>query len=368
MTKTPLLFLAGLVGGAAVCGALALLALVRTAFAALPVWACAALFAACGAALGALSRTRPNSAPALLIPLALGMPVGPERAGALLTARACRAAGAGPVEQAAVCSGVLSALFQAPLFGPAVYFEQGPVLAMPKKAVLMGALCALAGALLGFKGAALALAALRIAPMPNVLPALSEHAAITWREGAAALPLAALFALFGAYARACAVCFARMPKNAVTGAACALTAGLLGLWQPLLAGSGALRATALYTHALSAPAWTLVGLAALRLTLTPLCRACGLSGGQALPAVFAGSALGLAAARLLALSPVFCMMLGAGAVTGAVLRRPVAAVCLLLCTFPVRLAMVLVIAVLTGTLVVSVFEKRPVRADREGVL
>lgn len=86
----------------------------------------------------------------------------------------------------------------------------------------------------------------------------------------------------------------------------------------------------------------------------------GWKGGQFLPIMFGGAALGLSAGMLIpAISPAVAVVGGMAGATVAVIRQPVAVVILLLLFFPPKLAGVMIVAALVGLLVAQPFALPP---------
>jgi H+/Cl- antiporter ClcA len=86
----------------------------------------------------------------------------------------------------------------------------------------------------------------------------------------------------------------------------------------------------------------------------------GWKGGQFLPIMFGGAALGLAASMLLpGISPSVAVVGGMAGATVAVIRQPAAVVVLLLLFFPPKLAGVMIVAALVGLLAARPFALPP---------
>lgn len=87
----------------------------------------------------------------------------------------------------------------------------------------------------------------------------------------------------------------------------------------------------------------------VKVLLTPLCVNFGWRGGHFFPVIFAGVAFGYGCAFIMGVDPVLAAAVGAGAVVGGVMRKPVLATLLLFLCFPISAAPVLLLSAFMGS-------------------
>lgn len=98
--------------------------------------------------------------------------------------------------------------------------------------------------------------------------------------------------------------------------------------------------------------------AIVKLLITNVCLEMGWRGGHIFPVIFSGAAIGYAFASLLPIDPTFCVAVVAAALTGAVLRKPLAVILLLLIMFPISAIIPMAIgAVIGGAIPVPKFAR-----------
>ena len=100
--------------------------------------------------------------------------------------------------------------------------------------------------------------------------------------------------------------------------------------------------------------WESIGVALLfvtavvKLLITNVCLEMGWRGGHIFPVIFAGTAIGYAFAILLPIDPIFCVAVVTAALTGAILRKPLATILLLLILFPINAIIPLAVGAVIG--------------------
>lgn len=140
-------------------------------------------------------------------------------------------------------------------------------------------------------------------------------------------------------------------KPVLKATAAGLVLGVCGTLLPLTMFSGEAQ-----IHELM-ETWTALGGGALIVTgfvkvlLTPLCVNFGWRGGHFFPVIFAGTAIGFGFAIIAGVDPVLCASVGAAAVVGGVMRKPILTVLLLFLCYPVTAAPVMLVAAFVGSIV-----------------
>ncbi|PKM59864.1 MAG: voltage-gated chloride channel, partial [Firmicutes bacterium HGW-Firmicutes-4] len=100
--------------------------------------------------------------------------------------------------------------------------------------------------------------------------------------------------------------------------------------------------------------WESIGVALLfvnaivKLLITNVCLEMGWRGGHIFPVIFAGTAIGYVFAMILPIDPIFCVAVVTAALTGAVLRKPLAVILLLLIMFPINAIIPITIGAVIG--------------------
>lgn len=124
-----------------------------------------------------------------------------------------------------------------------------------------------------------------------------------------------------------------IPHTVVRAAAGGLVLGVCGAMSHHVLFSGHHQAQHLIDEA---PAgWTAAGIAVLKIVATVACLSTGWFGGQIFPGIFTGMAIGIAVGAMFPGAPAAALVAaGAGATCVAMLRRPLAALAILLLYFP----------------------------------
>ena len=133
-----------------------------------------------------------------------------------------------------------------------------------------------------------------------------------------------------------------------------LVLGLLALLSSFVLFSGHEGIQELITDLPTFSGLALIAIALLKLVATSWLLSTGWKGGRFFPLMFAGSAFGLGLAILLNLDPMLGLGVGMSATLAAVLKRPFAAVLLLMFFFPVNMY---ILAIL-GALVAGILSKK----------
>lgn len=103
--------------------------------------------------------------------------------------------------------------------------------------------------------------------------------------------------------------------------------------------------------------WALVGVTGLLLTalvkpiVLQFCLNLGWHGGMFFPMIFSGIALGYAAAGITGADPIFCLCICTAATMGAVMRQPILAALLLVMCFPVQAVLPMLLAAGIGSVI-----------------
>jgi len=136
--------------------------------------------------------------------------------------------------------------------------------------------------------------------------------------------------------------------------------GVLASIFPLILFSGQHELQPLHDSNESALFWFVLLSGIAKFFVTSYLLTTGWKGGQFLPIMFGGSALGLSIGMLIpGVSPIVAVVGGMAGSTVAVIRQPIAVVILLLLFFPLKLVGVMVVAVLAGFLIARPFALPP---------
>lgn len=95
----------------------------------------------------------------------------------------------------------------------------------------------------------------------------------------------------------------------------------------------------------------LLSTAILKLLITNTCIHLGFRGGSFFPSIFAGIALGYAFASLLGIDSTFCVVIVTTSLMAATMRKPLAAVLLLMLCFPIEALFPMVIAAIISNFI-----------------
>ncbi|RSX55932.1 chloride channel [Bifidobacterium dolichotidis] len=249
-------------------------------------------------------------------------------------------------------SGVLAAMFSAPLYGLAVpILDDGQPVTQHKRiagkplriTVYMLTVLAALAAMMGLN---------HWFGHMGGLPRFSELR-LTVYEWKWLIPLAAAGAILGWLSHGIAFGAARLSKvvgnRPMTKAIVAgLVLGAVGCSLPLTMFAGEEQALELQST------WTLWGMGALLATalvkpiIVQVCLQFGWRGGKFFPMIFSGIALGYAMAMLTSADAVFCVSVCAAAVMGAVMCKPFTAVLLLILCFPLEAVVPMIAASMLG--------------------
>lgn len=96
-------------------------------------------------------------------------------------------------------------------------------------------------------------------------------------------------------------------------------------------------------------AWLLLATGLVKCLITPLCLRFGWGGGHFFPCIFAGIVMGYGVASLVGVDPMFAVAITTACLLGAVQRKPLTAMALLLLCFPVESIVWMGIACLIGS-------------------
>lgn len=185
-----------------------------------------------------------------------------------------------------------------------------------------------------------------------------DDVTIRWTEVLALLPLAAVGVLGGVWyhastklAHRLAAPLVRKGRTVTLAVVGGLVLGLCGVLLPYSMFAGEHQMTQIMGE------WQIMGVGLLiatcfvKLLLTNLCLASGWKGGNIFPVIFSGISLGYAMAILgsgLGLSPHYCVAIVSAALTGTVMRKPVAVALLLLLCFPLNALLPMLAAAFIG--------------------
>jgi H+/Cl- antiporter ClcA len=135
-------------------------------------------------------------------------------------------------------------------------------------------------------------------------------------------------------------------KPILCGTLSGFALGLIALFLPLVLFSGQHFLQSTYNQAVQLGGWILLLTALARLFLTNLLLASGWKGGQFLPMIFGGAALGLSVSALFPAVPSSVAALGAmGALVAVVLPQPLIALVLMVLMFPLQYAGISIVSV-----------------------
>jgi H+/Cl- antiporter ClcA len=255
-------------------------------------------------------------------------------------------------------SGALSGLFGGPL-GSVVLPVEGRDRAQPERLVGYGLVASVAGLV------TMLLVLPDSSGMRIVLPSdpVSEPSEVLGRVAwatVAALPATFIgLAVLAATqpAREAAHRWVRSPV--LRGAAGGLALGACGAIAPLSLFSGQHETEELLAEIGERGAWSLLGLALVKLVATLACLSTGWFGGQIFPSVFLGLTVALVLTAVFASAPIGAVpAAGAGAATTAVLRKPLASVLILLFFFPPDHLLAMVTGAAVATCLVALLGDR----------
>lgn len=263
----------------------------------------------------------------------------------------------------------LSAMFTAPLFGfvaPLAADERedgSETVSLPKTSKIILSFCAIAGALgafLGFEtmfGGGLSL--------PHYSDIGIGTAELVWFLPLAFVGCAGgwLYCVFdGVFKRLSA----RMGNRPVLKALVAgLVLAVIGIALPFTMFAGETQADQLNEIWTSMGAITLLATGFLKVLVTTLCLRFGWRGGHFFPIIFAGISIGYGMASLTGIDPVFCLCTCSAALVGAVMRKPLMALLLLILCFPMKGVFVMLAAAALGAAIPLPKAFRPEREDGE---
>lgn len=298
-----------------------------------------------------------------LLPLLFGASIGPEAGLTGVIAGLCtwvgdrlRFLGREFRELASIgISAVVSAMFDAPLYGLAVpvlgdgeSIADAPVL-IPKPAKIAVYVCAVVSALV----AMMALGALfgGMAGLPHFSDINIGYAEWMW-----VVPLALAGAIVGWIFHLGSAVSDRLsdlvgdrPVIKAVIAGCVL--GVFGCLLPFTMFAGELQTEELSEIWMDVGVLTLIATALLKPIILQMCLACGWRGGKFFPMIFSGISIGYGMAALTGIDPVFCLCVCSSAALGAMMRQPLMAVLLLFMCFPVRGVIPMFIAALIGSVI-----------------
>lgn len=128
-----------------------------------------------------------------------------------------------------------------------------------------------------------------------------------------------------------------------------LALGLTAMVFPYVLFAGEHQSTLLQNSYWTIPALSLLATAFLKAVLTPLCINFGWRGGHFFPLIFCGISLGFGLALITGADPAFCVAASTAALMGSVMRQPLMASLLLIMCFPLKGAVVMLVAALIGS-------------------
>jgi len=136
--------------------------------------------------------------------------------------------------------------------------------------------------------------------------------------------------------------------------------GALATIFPLILFSGQHELQSLYDSRVGTLFWFILLTGIAKFFVTSYLLTTGWKGGQFLPIMFGGSALGLAVGMLIpGISPIVAVIGGMAGATVAVVRQPIVVVVLLLLFFPLQFVGVVVMATVAGLLISRPFALPP---------
>lgn len=289
-------------------------------------------------------KSVPKSLVSFFLPLAFGGSIGPEAGLTGLIAAACTWIGttlkrAGLKAKSVTdltLSATLSAVFGTPFLGIVATADDGMPRAedyafrRPAKIVLYTA-----AAFGAFGGISL------ISSIPGMSSGLPRFGAFDAGplEYAWFVPIVVagwlLAMLFHGAETAAAKLGARLAAYPVLSALlCGVLIGLAGTFLPDVLFAGEEQSTEIMGTWTSMGAATLLLTGALKLVATPLCQHLGWVGGHFFPSIFAGISFGYGLAALTGIEPLFCVTVCVTSLVAGIMRKPFAALALLILCFP----------------------------------
>jgi len=244
-------------------------------------------------------------------------------------------------------SATLGALFSAPLYGLVAPFEdRSGEFVFSRGQRVVGYLLALAGGLgvmwglQGLFGGGMGLPRFEAFPVTAadlvwMVPLCLAGTALGWLYHAADRLSERFSSLFGGHVVLRAV-------------VCGLVLGGLGMLLPLTMFAGESQAQTVIGGWASMGAMLLLATGLVKTCLTPFCIECGWRGGNIFPLIFSGICVGYALAALSGATPGLAVCLVVASLCGAVMRRPLGVIALLLLCFPLRGVVFLGLAAVIG--------------------
>ncbi|MEG0918391.1 MAG: chloride channel protein [Anaerovoracaceae bacterium] len=127
--------------------------------------------------------------------------------------------------------------------------------------------------------------------------------------------------------------------------------GIIGFWVPFSMFSGEHELGEIISSWSTFSAVALIGIGVCKLLLTGFCLNFGWIGGNIFPIIFSGTSIGFAMVSLLGINPIFGVAVVTAAVTGYIMKKPIAVVGILILCFPIKLVIPMVLSAYISSLI-----------------
>lgn len=144
----------------------------------------------------------------------------------------------------------------------------------------------------------------------------------------------------------------------IKGILCGSIIGIVFLFEPIILFSGEEQLGELAQMYASYSSLSLIFIALIKLFLINFCMVCGWRGGHFFPAIFCGSCLGFGLSLIFSeIDPILCIALSCSSLLGALLKRPLPVVFLLLLCYPVSYILFLFTGAVISTTLANLLNK-----------
>lgn len=151
----------------------------------------------------------------------------------------------------------------------------------------------------------------------------------------------------------------------VRATVCGIVLGALGVALPYVMFAGESQAEQVIETWTTMAAWVLLATGLLKACITPFCIRNGWRGGNIFPLIFSGICVGFGLASLTGTSPGFAVCLVVASFCGAVMRKPIGVIALLLLCFPTSELLYMVLGAIIGAKIPLPKPLRPQEAQED---
>ena len=292
---------------------------------------------------------------AALLPLIFGASLGPEAGLAGVIALLCTWVGdrmkyvlkeESDMAQIGIAA-ALSILFAAPLFGFMAQVEDADgKTTFPKRQKVIAYLAAIL--------AAFGVSYMLVESLGGGLhierfgPASMSRHEILWF-----IPIALIGTLAGIGYNLLGAAFTRLTMplkkyNSILAILGGIILGLFAIYVPYSLFSGELETGEIMAGYQAMAPWLLIGIGVMKILITNICLAAHWRGGHIFPTIFAGISMGYGVAGLCGVDPVFAVAATTTALCGAVMKKPLAVILVMLIFFPFKDIILLTAAAFIG--------------------